>query len=190
MSDNKSARELIPVAAVRFGQAVHQVPSDKWNTGTPCSEWSVRDLVNHVAGEHLWVPPLLDGKTVEQVGDQFDGDVLGDDPVAVWDTAIEASVNAFASVSDQDQVHLSFGTFPVDEYANQMLVDLTVHAWDLARGAGVEERLEPSTVEASLAYARLRFEEYSGSGMFGTPVEIDSEDPQETLLALLGRDPR
>lgn len=190
MSENKSARELLPVAASRFGQAVHQVSSDRWTSGTPCSEWSVRDVVNHVTGEHLWVPPLLDGKTVEQVGDQFDGDVLGDDPFVVWDTAIEASLNAFASVSDQDPVHLSFGTVPVDEYANQMLVDLTVHAWDLARGAGVDERLERSTVEASLAYTRLRFEEFSGSGLIGTPVEIDSDDPQETLLALLGRDPR
>lgn len=190
MSEIKTARELIPVAAVRFGHAVHQVPADRWSSVTPCSEWSVRDLVNHLAGEHLWAPPLLEGMTIEEVGDQFDGDVLGDDPVAAWDSAIAASVNAFASVSDEDPVHLSFGIFSVDEYANQMLVDLTVHAWDLARGAGLEERLEPSTVEASLVYARLRFEEYASSGLFGIPLEFDTDDPQQTLLALLGRDPR
>ena len=150
----------------------------------------MRDLVNHLAGEHLWAPPLLEGMTIEEVGDQFDGDVLGDDPVTAWDSAIAASVNAFASASDEDPVHLSFGIFSVDEYANQMLVDLTVHAWDLARGAGLEEGLEPTTVEASLVYARLRFEEYARSGLFGIPLEIDTDDPQQTLLALLGRDPR
>jgi uncharacterized protein (TIGR03086 family) len=190
MAEKKTARELIPVAADRFGQALHAVPVDRWDAATPCSDWSVRELVNHVVAEHLWAPPLLEGRTVQEVGDRFDGDVLGDDPVGAWDRAVATSLPAFASVADDRPVHLSFGTVPADEYANQMLVDLTVHCWDLARGSGLSERLDRATVERSLAYARLRSQEYASSGLFAAPVDTASGDPQDLLLALLGRDPR
>jgi uncharacterized protein (TIGR03086 family) len=185
----RSARELIPIAADRFSHAVHGVPADRWDASTPCSDWSVRDLVNHLVGEHLWAPPLLDGRTVEDVGDRFDGDLLGDDPAGAWDDAMAGSMTAFADATDDQPVHLSFGTVPLDEYANQMLVDLTVHAWDLARGAGLPDRLDPSTVQASLDYARRRAEVYATSGLFAPPVEVVGDDPQDVLLGLLGRDP-
>ncbi len=48
-----------------------------WTAPTPCRDWTVRDLVNHVTGEDLWTAPLLRGETIERVGDRFDGDLLG-----------------------------------------------------------------------------------------------------------------
>lgn len=190
MSHQPSARELIPVAAQKFTALVHGVPKDMWAAQTPCSDWSTRDLVNHVVSEHFWAPHLLGGETVDQVGDRYDGDLLGDDPVSAWDKAITQSLNAFASVEDEQPVNLSFGTVPVDEYANQMLVDLTVHAWDLAGGSHQDERLDEHTVAHALAYVQEHAEDMAGSGLFSEPVEVDSDDPQDQLLALLGRDPR
>ena len=190
MSENESARELIPVAVERFSKAVAAVPDDRWDASTPCTDWSVRDLVNHLVSEHLWAAPLLGGQTIEEVGDRFDGDVLGDDPVAAWEKAKASSLPAFASVNDDSPVHLSFGAVPVEEYASQMLVDLTVHAWDLARGAGLPEDLDPRTVAKSLDYSRLRADAYAASGLFAGPVETGSTEPQDVLLGLLGRDPR
>lgn len=190
MSENSSARKLIPDAARRFNDAVHAVPDDRWSAATPCSDWTVRDVVNHVVSEHLWAPHLLRGESLEDVGDRYDGDVVGEDPVAAWDRAMADSLAAFAQVEDDQPVELSFGTVPVREYASQMLVDLTVHGWDAARGAGIDDRLEPRTVTASLAYSERHGDEYAGSGLFAEPVKIDSDDPQDRLLALLGRDPR
>lgn len=185
-----SARSLIPAAARRCSELVHAVPADAWEAPTPCTEWSVRDVLNHLVSEHRWAPHLLHGETIEQVGDRYDGDLVGDTPAHAWDEAIDESVSAFAGVeSDQMPVHLSFGTAPVDEYASQMLVDLVVHAWDLARGAGLEARLEPRSVEGALAHTRQRFEGYASSGMFAEPVTTMSNEPQDELLAMLGRDP-
>ena len=48
-------------------------------------------------------------------------------------------------------VHVSFGWLPVGEYAVQMLVDLTVHEWDLARGAGLDEQVDPECAAEALA---------------------------------------
>jgi len=185
-----SAKDLLPVAARRFGEAVHAVPHDRWGAQSACADWSVSDVVNHLTGEHRWAVALLAGETVEEVGSRYDGDQLGEDPVGAWDDAISASLTAWSQVHDDMPVHLSFGDTPAGEYARQMLGDLTVHAWDVARGAGLPERLEPSTVCAVLSYAQQHERELAGSGLFGSPVDVDSDDPQDRLLALLGRDPR
>ena len=68
------------------------VAADQWDLPTPCTEWDVRALVNHVVGEDRWTRPLLQGMTIAEVGDRFDGDLLGDDPQAVGhDAATDAS---------------------------------------------------------------------------------------------------
>jgi hypothetical protein len=54
---------------------------DMWDRPTPFSQWSFRDLINHVTGEDRWTSPLMRGQTIAQVGDQFDGDLVGADPV-------------------------------------------------------------------------------------------------------------
>jgi uncharacterized protein (TIGR03086 family) len=184
MSD---AIELLPSAFAAFTDRVFAVPDDGWDAPTPDTEWSVRDLVNHVTREHMWVPELLAGRTVEQVGDRFSGDVLGDDPKGAWLRAHSDSQAAWASTSADKAVHLSFGTVPASEYAEQMLVDLAVHGWDLARGTGADERLPADVVTHALRYARAHADELSGSGMFEPPVPTDSTDEQTQLLALLGR---
>jgi len=63
------------------GACVAAIENDQWLDPTPCAEWSVRELVNHVVAEELWAAPLLRGATVLEVGSQFDGDVLGEDPL-------------------------------------------------------------------------------------------------------------
>jgi uncharacterized protein (TIGR03086 family) len=184
MSD---AIELLPSAFAAFTDRVFAVGRHQWDAPTPDTEWSVRDLVNHVTSEHLWAPELLAGSTVEEVGDQFSGDVLGQDPKGAWVRAHSASQSAWAATPADKEVHLSLGTVPASEYAEQMLLDLAVHAWDLARGTGADERLPRQVVTHTLRYAREHADELSGSGMFGSPVATDSTDEQTQLLALLGR---
>ena len=82
-------RELFVKASKSYEEAVHQIREDQWHFPTPCTEWDVRALMQHLVNEQLWVPPLLEGKTIAEVGDAFDGDNLGDDPVAAWDDAAQ-----------------------------------------------------------------------------------------------------
>ncbi len=183
-----SAREQMQNALDHFKNVVDRIPADAWDNATPCAEWDVRDLLNHMTSEHLWAPRLLAGKSVEEVGDTYDGDVLGEDPIAAWDTAQMKSREAWAAATGDAMVQLSVGTTTVEEYAEQMLLDLTVHAWDLARGAGIEEGpLVSDTVVHVLRYARER--DLAGAEVFGPEVSTDSDDPLEQLVALLGRQP-
>ena len=66
-----------------FADRVNAVKDDQWDDPTPCAGWTVRDLVNHVTCENLWTVPLMEGATIEEVGDRFEGDVLGEDPIGV-----------------------------------------------------------------------------------------------------------
>lgn len=118
----------------------------------------MRDLVNHLTGEQLWVPELLMGATISEVGGRFDGDVLGDDPVAAWTAAADAAREAFAVPGATELVvHLSFGDVPGQYYLDQLTTDAVVHSWDLAEGIGRGTRLPEELVDFALAeFMRLR----------------------------------
>jgi uncharacterized protein (TIGR03086 family) len=143
----------------------------------------VRDLVNHVVGEDLWTGPLVEGATIEEVGDRLDGDVLGDEPVA---RAKEAADRALAAVAQRlpsgGTVQLSYGEEQLDEYLYQLAADHLVHAWDLAAATGADRALDPELVdavagwfahrEADLPVGRCR-RSPSARGRAGCPVAAD-----------------
>jgi hypothetical protein len=52
------ASTLYRRACDEFDARVQAIRPDQWDAPTPCSDWTVRDLVNHVTVEELWVPPL------------------------------------------------------------------------------------------------------------------------------------
>ena len=178
-------------AMAEFGNRVHAVKADQWGDPTPCSDWDVRTLVNHLVNEQLWVPPLMGGATVADVGDAFDGDVLGDDPIAAWDMASAAAGAALREDGALDRtVHLSFADVPGAEYAWQLIGDLTIHAWDLARGIGADERLDQGLAAEVMERLRPDVETFANYGLFAPGVSVpDDADAQTQLLAMSGRNP-
>ena len=135
--------EMFGRSTQRLTARVEGVAPEQWAASTPCSEWDVRALVNHLANEQLWAPHLVAGETIEQVGDRYDGDVLGADPVATWRTALDGSLAAFAGADLDATVHLSYGDVPCREYLTQMLTDAEVHGWDLATATGQDAAIDP-----------------------------------------------
>lgn len=182
-------KELYARAVDEFGARVAQVKSDQWHDPTPCTDWDVHALVNHVVNEARWVSPLLAGKTLEEVGDSLDGDLLGDDPNGAWERARDEQLKAVAGADSlQRPVHVSWGQIPAGEYMDQVLMDHLIHGWDLARAVGADERLDPELVEHCYAKAKPQEEMIRGSGVYGDSVSVaDDADTQTKLLALLGR---
>lgn len=179
-------------AMAEFDQRVHRVGERQWDLPTPCTEWDVRDLVDHLVTEQLWAPHLLAGATLEEVGDRFDGDVLGDDPIATWERAAGDAREAFTAAGALDgTIHTTMGEIPALEYTRQMTIDLAVHGWDLARAIGADERLDPELVAALFEVWEPRADLLADSGVFAPPIEVGPDaDLQVRLLAVLGRDGR
>lgn len=175
-----------------FTSRVHAIRPDQWDAPTPCTDWSVRELVNHLAVEQLWVPPLVrDGSTIEEQGDRFDGDQLGEQPAATWDLAAAGALRAFAEPGALSRtVHLSSGPSSTLAYCAQMTMDATVHAWDLSRAIGADEQLPPELVEFAAREVRPYAADLVGTGLFAAPrTPPPGADAQGELLALLGRRP-
>jgi uncharacterized protein (TIGR03086 family) len=183
--------ELFNKSIEEFDKRVRLVGDDQWELPTPCSEWNVRDLVNHLVYEDRWARPLFEGKTVAEVGDAFEGDLLGVDPVTAWESACEeARASATEPGAMERTVHLSFGDFPGSEYAGQLYTDHVIHAWDLARAIGADESLDNELVESCFARNKPLEEILKASGAYGERIEPPEDaDTQTKLLAVMGREP-
>jgi uncharacterized protein (TIGR03086 family) len=137
----------------------------------------------------LWVAPLVEGQTIAQVGDRFEGDVLHDEPKAAWREASDAACEAFEADGALDRiVDLSMGPTPAREYAEERILDLLCHGWDVARAIGVEDRMSPELVEVGFEMLAPREELWRRGGALGPVVPIPADaDRQTELLAHLGR---
>lgn len=170
---------------------VEAVGDDQWAATTPCEDWDVRALVNHVVGEDLWTEPLVRGQTIEEVGDRFEGDLLGDDARG---TAVRAAGAASAAVAEAlpagTPVHLSYGDEDLEEYVAQLAADHLVHGWDLAVATGGDTALDGDLVDAVAAWFSEREEMYRQGGVIGARVDDAPGDAQSQLLAQFGRDSR
>lgn len=191
MTSMTDTLSLHATALEEFDRRVRAIGSDQWHEPTPCSDWDVRALVDHLVTEQLWVPLLLDGATIEDVGDRFDGDQLGDDPIAAWSRASAAARQAFTVPGALHRpVELSYGRRPAEGYCQEMTIDLAVHAWDLARGIGADERLDDDLVDAVHEWVRRDADHLAAIGLFDPPVPVaEDADTQSRLLAALGRHP-
>jgi uncharacterized protein (TIGR03086 family) len=176
-------------AANGFTRNVHAVKDAQWHDPTPDTEWDVRMLVNHVTVEQLWAPPLMSGATVADIGDRFEGDQLGRDPRAAWDAAVGASLEALCAPGAlTGAVELDRGTTPREQYCFEMTTDALIHSWDLARGIGADETLDPELV--AFVYERTLpiAEQLQETGFFAPPVPVPDDAPlQVKLLGIFGR---
>ncbi|MFC4590969.1 TIGR03086 family metal-binding protein [Sphaerisporangium corydalis] len=182
-------REAYRRALDHFGTRVHQVRAGQWRLPTACADWDVHTLVDHLVGESLWAPELLAGRTVAEVGDRFEGDLLGDDPVKAFDVAAAGAIRA----CEPDEVltrtvHLSFGDVPGEEYITELFADTLIHTWDLATAIGVDDRLDPELVLVCANWFAGAEEAYRQAGVIGDRLPLPEDaDPQTRLLAAWGR---
>jgi uncharacterized protein (TIGR03086 family) len=171
------------------GRIVRGVDARQMSGSTPCDAFDVRGLLNHLVSGNLWVEPLVSGKTIEEVGDQYDGDVVGADPSAAYDASARVAADAFERPGAMEApVAVSYGPVPGEVYAGHRFIDVLIHGWDLAVATGQDTTLDPSLVDTCWEIVRPQQDLLRGSGAFGTEVEVRADaDSQTRLLAVLGR---
>jgi uncharacterized protein (TIGR03086 family) len=172
-------------------RAVAGVGDDQWSEPSVCDGWSVRELVNHVVSGNLWVPELVGGKTIDEVGDRLDGDVLGRDPTAAYGASAEVAAASFREPGAMERmVAVSYGPVPGEVYCGHRFIDVLIHGWDIAMSTGQDTSLPPDLVDACREVVEPQKEMLQGSGMFGTDSSAAApSDAQSQLLAMLGRTP-
>lgn len=181
--------ELLRRSVVTFDRLVHEIEPAQWGDQTPCTEWDVRALVNHVTNEDLWGEALFGGRTIAEVGDAFDGDVLGDDPVGGWERASAGVLARIAEPGTMDRlVDLSRGPTPGRDYAVELFADHVMHSWDLAKAIGTADALDPAIVGFAKDWFATVEDSYRRNGSIAErPPVPDEADDQTLFLAMTGR---
>src|SRR5436190_714092 len=135
------------LSSAEFEWRLRKVRADQWDGPTPCSEWNVRQLVNHMARGNLNYAGLLHGGTSAEFLRLRDTDALGADPVEAYTRSVRACAEAFVESGAADRVV----DYPLGKmYGRQALAlrmtDSVIHTWDLARAIGVDDRLDGGLV--------------------------------------------
>jgi uncharacterized protein (TIGR03086 family) len=188
--DIVTIEDVYALAARAFEERLARVPDGHWQkTSFCCPDWTVHDLVNHVVNENRWIPPLIQGSTIADVGESLSGDLLGDDALRAWQSAsADVASSLTVPVNMSRTVELSSGAKSGADYVAEVLSDQIIHTWDLAASIGADTVLPTDLVEFATATLTPLAELWRSAGVLGPPVDVrDDADAQTRLLALLGR---
>lgn len=181
-------KDLFAKTVQSAGLCVQRITADDMDNPTPCSEWNLRELLNHLVYELLWVPELLMGKTVAEVGDKHDGDVLHSDPMSAWQHAADGALVAVKRADPEAIVHLSYGDKPAKDYIVEIANDVLIHGWDVGRSLHCSVVFDEAVAKTLYDVYLPRRAELAATGSFGTSVEVGPDAPvQVKLLGLMGR---
>jgi uncharacterized protein (TIGR03086 family) len=177
-------------------QLVAEIGPDEWELPTPCTDWSVRDVVNHLVGSNLLFVRVLGGEPLpprEQLLAAARTDRLGDDAVGAYRASAAALVDAFRAEGALERtVTVPAGTLPGIAALHLRIVEALVHGWDVARATGRSLTFPDGLVEQALAFTRDTLPRLpprpAGQGPFGPSQPADDDAPPlDRLAALLGR---
>ncbi|MFD4910826.1 TIGR03086 family metal-binding protein [Kitasatospora purpeofusca] len=173
---------------------VRGVPAGGWGAPTPCSEWTVRQVLNHA---RLDQQALVMQITEEApAGDPFDpADAPADgggDAVAELAAVLDGAAKAWESVRDAESVPTPMGPMPAAAGAAVAALDAAVHAWDIARATGQDVPLTDSLAEGLESPAAQIVDFVRDTfGKFGPAVEVPADAGRAAqLLGFTGRDPQ
>lgn len=187
----QTAGEALRIARSELTVRLEVVSNRDWGYPTPCGEWNVRQLVNHVVGLHHRVAGLLRGGSRKQYIETREDDWLGSDHMKAWYDGVRELDEAIAATADLD-VTVAY-RIPV---AARDVIALTafetaVHTWDISRALHIDEHLDDGLIEFSLRFMRWIRTQPDLAIAFDTPgIGLDGRAPPHAqLLHLAGRRP-
>ncbi len=165
-----------------LNERLQGVGADQWSLPTPCSEWSVRDLVAHVIDTQRRVLGLLGGSVTPSDP--------GGDLLAQWTEASAALLEAARDPSSAGvKVQAFAGLTRFGELVGGLACsDTVVHTWDLARATGQPEALDADAVEHCGGVIAGFGDAMRRPGGFGPALECPADaDAQSKFLHFAGR---
>ena len=188
LGDDVNGAAALELSGRNFRQRLDHVESGDWARPTPCDDWSVRDLANHVIGGNFRYVMILGGEPADTILRTRDEDWFGADPLGSFDDGFARVTQAFSApgILRAAVRHPKLGAMTGAELRVLRVNELTVHGWDLARALGSDDRLD----EGVVLWLLQRLEPLlAASGLYkaGVADDLTAASPQTRLLSLLGR---
>lgn len=174
--------------------AAAEVPEERLDGPTPCSDWTVAQVLLHAAGDQrAWAAFAASGEMPSY--DPFD-------PPRRLDSGIDQAVRAAADAAaaawaqvDPEGEPVRTPLPPVPTAAPRLAaaacaLDAAVHAWDVAVALGRPSPLTAELAEELMPAARATAEPLRGFAYAPALPAQPGDDPVADLLRYLGRDPQ
>ena len=184
-----SSAELIRDAVAATAHLAAGLSEDNRSHDTPCVDFNVGDLVEHISG--VFAMSASAALKKEPSANAGSGN-LADNPGAALALLSSGMVDAWATPDAFDgRTHLGPREMSAFIAGHITFFEILIHGWDLAMGTGQTLELSDELAEAILVSAqRLCTDQAREFGAFGTQVSIPEQaGPFEQALALTGRDP-
>jgi uncharacterized protein (TIGR03086 family) len=185
-----TSTDVTPIA--RFDRAaatatavVDAIRPEQLGDPTPCTEWTVRQLLNHfIGGNKIFTQRLTGGEDVDRSADH-----VGPDHVASFRASVSALRTAFSGDGVMDNIYLGpLGEAPGRALARIRVNEFMVHAWDLARATGQSTDLDPELAAQCAEDLRGMQEAGRGGAMFAAVQPYpENATVADKLAALAGR---
>ncbi|NYJ03797.1 TIGR03086 family metal-binding protein [Petropleomorpha daqingensis] len=187
---------LVRTAAELAASAVAAIGPDRWSAPTPCADYDLKTLVDHLA----W-GAALSRSAAERT--PLDRDWSKPEPPpylaglepAQWAPAIEkellAAADAWAAPGawDGDTV-MGTTSMPASVVGPMMLAEFAVHGWDVARSVGARYEVPDDVGSVVLAAVEGMAQMGRDGGWYGPEVPVPADAPAfDRALGLAGRDP-
>jgi uncharacterized protein (TIGR03086 family) len=185
--------DLMP-AATTVGLLVQEVPDDRLGDPTPCPDYTVGDLVEHIGGLALAFTAAAqkDLGAFTNSAPQPDAARLAPD----WRTRIPAALTALAAAWREPEAWTGMtragGVDLPGEVGGLVALDeIVLHGWDLAVATGQGFQVEPDLLTAVHGFvASFDPDPDAQNRLFGPIVEVPEDAPLlDRVLGLAGRDP-
>ena len=168
-----------------MGDLIDRIAADQWTAPTPCTRWSVREVVNHLVGMNLVFVALFEDGPMPERG----ADTLGADPAGAFRRSAAAlqAVAARPGVLDRSQA-TPIGVATGGERLQWRIADLLTHGWDLIQATGVVADLPDELVDQTLSFVQAQLPDQPRAGRFADPQPIRDDAPAiDRLAAFTGR---
>jgi uncharacterized protein (TIGR03086 family) len=180
------ALDMLSAAGARVTDAQRDAP-------TPCTEWTVTQVLQHAAGDQLaWAAALGTGAGPEHNPFDPSGHLQGSvtELLAPVVAAATAAWTAVAPGADPVPTPLPQGALPAATAAAACALDAAVHAWDVTAAVGLPSALTPRLADDLLPAARAIVEPLRQFGVYAPALAPQAgDDTAAELLRYLGRDP-
>jgi uncharacterized protein (TIGR03086 family) len=182
--------EQLDAVVAMLNKVAGNIGKDQFDNPTPCAQWTVRDLFNHMIGGATLFAGALRGEAVSppEPGTDFSGD----DPAGTLEKALATLAAAARAEGALDRtLTLPFGQMPGAAFVRFVALDGTVHSWDLAKATGQSVDPPDELVAEVQAFAEQAIPPAGRDGeTFAMPVEPPAgATPLERLVAYAGRRP-
>lgn len=185
--------ELFLAADAALRSVIDRITPEDFDTPVP-SAWThipnptISDILKSHAYDEAWIPGVLAGRSIVGGDDLIDRDLLGDDPIAAYDSLNDAATAAVLEGVDPEMIfRFQYGDYPAKEGFAHLAMYRAFQAWMIEKHLSIPLHLSPEIIAGMNEHVVPDTELWRGFGVFPPAIDPPADADEETrLLCTLG----